>query len=515
MKMGKKVLFLLVMLSIAVGLFAAAVEESAVAEPVELKVMVFDRGNVAAENGTSGDNYWTQWINAEVLKATNIDVQYQLMPIGSYNDAINIQMASGDSPDIVFTYDKGLFNNLARQGGLADLGPIIDEYGPNLKSYLGDEILQYGQYKGEQLAVHAKMAFNGKLITWIRKDWLDALDLPIPSTTEEWYNALKMIKDSDPGNIGSDLIVYNLDAGPMANQDWQNENMHLCYSFVTEMTEEEEYSLSYLQMPGWKEGVRLMNTMYNDGLIDSEFALNNPLNDAIANGTVASFSHAWWYPWAANRIGILKEANPDAELIPIAPFQNYEGKYPKVLSPPTGMTIMVPKSSERVVEAVKFLDWMSIPENGKTIMYGFEGIHHELDENGLFSMTADTEGAIANPRLNNLDLSILYNGWTYEGDMAKVLKGLGNIAVEPVQRLASATLSVEDGYLEPVFSTPIDTLGTYKGTLDKIFQETMIKSIMASPADFDAAYAEGLDEYMNSGGTAVMEEKIAAYRAMQ
>ncbi|XID91512.1 hypothetical protein ACF3MZ_23810 [Paenibacillaceae bacterium WGS1546] len=55
------------------------------------------------------------------------------------------------------------------------------------------------------------------------------------------------------------------------------------------------------------------------------------------------------------------------------------GKTPKPKYTPNGMYILVPKTSERAEEVVKYLDWMSLPENIIRLQNGTEGETFEMD----------------------------------------------------------------------------------------------------------------------------------------
>ena len=58
-------------------------------------------------------------------------------------------MASNSAPDIVFTYDWNTLYNYYEGGGIADITDLVQEYGPNLTAFLGDN-LKYGKIDGKQ-----------------------------------------------------------------------------------------------------------------------------------------------------------------------------------------------------------------------------------------------------------------------------------------------------------------------------------------------------------------------------
>jgi putative aldouronate transport system substrate-binding protein len=96
-------------------------------EKVTLKVEVFDRGNSPA-GSTITDNYMTDFIQKNFGDPSNINMEFVPVPRSEEVEKLNVLMASGSNvPDIVFTYDPNTFNRYAKQGGLTDLGPLLNE----------------------------------------------------------------------------------------------------------------------------------------------------------------------------------------------------------------------------------------------------------------------------------------------------------------------------------------------------------------------------------------------------
>lgn len=524
----KKLAAVLLSFAVVAGVFAAGTEESgAAAEPAaELEVMIFDRGNVPAEYGSATENVWTQWINEQMLEAHNIDVSFAGVPRAQERDRLNTLMAAGDAPDIIFTYSMDLYYSYASQGGLTDLTDLVDDYGPNIVRLLGEESLEFGQVDGRQLMIPAKRNFQGIFVDWIRQDWLDAVGLPMPTTTEEWYNALVAIRDEDPGNAGDNFVGYWLDAnavrlGPLFRQNLMN-------SFVTEMTEEEWYTLPDLAKPGFKDGVRFLNRLYNEGLINQDFALattKDPFREAVANGYVASVTDTYWQLFGGDAVKTLVESNPDAFYTTGPIFRNFAGEYPRELYLPIDMILMVPSFSTSAVEAVKYLDWLSTPEANEFLWWGIEGEHHYVADEGyrvLLPVEVRRDDADM-PFLNNWDMSIVrrnsfYDWSTPEGmetGLAAAVHGLREQGrnAEADMRVIGQRTSLVDGFTPPFFGQPIEAEGRYGSVLIDKHMETIIRSVMADPAEFDAVYDAGLAEYMNAGGSEVIEEKEQVYQA--
>lgn len=510
----KKLLALLLAAVLTVGVAGCGGNDVGEAkETGELVVAVFDRGNVPEGEGPVDNNRWTQYINDTFGKENNIDVKFYAIPRLQEAEKLNVLMASKDAPDICFTYQTTVYHNFAKQNGLYDLTALIEEYGPNLKANFADS-MQYGLYEGKQLSIPAKVALRTALFTsYIRKDWLDKLGLEMPTTTEEFYEVMKQFKEKDPGNVGAENVVpFAMSAANFIDEDYQSNTDALLMSFVEPMTEEQYYTLPKLKYPGYKEGVRFLNKMYNEGLIDPDFALYNDfkaMDEKITSGKAGFYSYDTNKGLHSGGIyeALLKNV-PGSEIMPIDCFKNSEGKYAKRLSNPSAMYIFVPRFSKNAVSAVKYLNWMADYDVGMTLTCGNEGEHYRLEEGIPVNIDAEYN---KKTRYNITDYALLYNGAPYltkdnvDTQIEKLYPDFAEV------RKASTRLALTDVVEPPYFTAPVDAASKHKPSLDVKYKEAMIKSIVASPEEFDSVYDAMTAEYMASGGDAVLENKIQVY----
>ena len=273
----------------------ASSDAPATAEPSELRVEIFDRATQGGSDPTN--NFWTDFIKEKMLAQHNVSVTFESVPRSEEVNQLNVLMASGNAPDIVFTYTQSVAYNYYKQGGLADLTDVIEQYGPNIKGYLGEEVLSYGRFDDRQYMVPAKRISRAQGATYMRKDWLDALNLPVPTTHDEFFNALVAFKEKNPGNM-EQVIPY----GAASDVPWHF--APIVDSFIDpDITEEEKFVLGLdagnILYPGFKDGIRYLNKMYNAGLIDPQFPLYKdfaPTDDLISRGSVGAFNANYDYP---------------------------------------------------------------------------------------------------------------------------------------------------------------------------------------------------------------------------
>lgn len=483
---------------------------------VTLNVEVFDRSNAPQDGGTCDNNYMTNLINEKFGKPNNVTVKYVPVPRAQEVDKLSVLMAAGTPPDVCFTYDKNVYFNFAKSG-LTDLTDMVNK-SKNLKNF-EDSIAKEVLYDGKMMAVAAKRASTGSANAFIRTDWLEKLNIPVPKTTDEWYQAMKAFKEKNPGNVDN-VIPYGMFRFA-ANDSTYSSNL-LLNSFVN-ASDEELQTLPTIMLPGYKDGVKFINKLYNEGLIDKEFALEQ--NDTkfkanLASGKVGSFTYNFDYLYSKNFgeiLEALKKNVPDVKFEPIEVFKNSQGKYAKPAYPESGMYIMVPKASKVAQTAVDYLDWMSTVEAGKMLNFGVEGVHIKY-ENGI-PVTID-DAKVKKDRWNAGDLAIIYNGFAENKEQYyKIMENntslYGNNA-----KLAASSLKMSEkdsfrDYYYPLFDRPIDSVTKYSGNLTKLVTDSMAKCIMAKPADFEKVYSDMVSEYLKNGGQQMIDDKKEAYKAMK
>lgn len=485
-----------------------------------LKVEVFDRGNSPA-GSTITKNYLTTFVQDKFGTPNNINVQFVPVPRSEEVQKLNVLMASGsDVPDIVFTYDSGTFYRYAQQGGLTDLGELLDQYGPNLKKFLGEDTLAYGKYDGKQFAFPAKRSHLGKYSSFIRQDWLEKLNLPVPTTTDELYTTLKAFKEQDPGKTGGKVIPLGMSLAPSSYDPF-------IWSFIQPLTEEQSYTLTQqlgsadypTLLPGFKDALQFMNKLYNEGLMSADFSLDEDekkLNEDAAKGLVGFFSEDDMNPFYADgTYSTLMTNIPDAKLSAVDVFSNSEGKHAKPEYAPVGMYLMIPKSSKNAVEAVKYLDWMASDGNLFDMQNGVEGENYTL-ENGVPVMKTDATDEIKNRIYNFGDMAIISNGKQL-GDADKNVEAyvVGMPEANQEETRKALSISRTDTIKPVLFDRPIEAQAKYGTALQDKYKEIIVKTAMAKPDQFESTYEAAIKDYMANGGQAILDERTKAYEAMK
>jgi putative aldouronate transport system substrate-binding protein len=524
----KRIGLALVILMMTVAMaFGAGGSQPAPASTNQVTVEVFDRGSDGGRS-QAHNNAWTDWIKAKVKKDLGIDVTFQ--PVGRWSedtDIVNL-MASGSAPDLCYSYNVPMINNFRNQGGLLDISPYIDRYLPDMKKLLGADT----SVPGQDLIYRDKLP-DGKIYSvpnyvvnvpqtniFIRKDWLDKLGLALPKTTKEFHDALVAFRDRDPGNVGRNRVV------PFGqNSDVRWGLRPFIYAYFDLKTSEKDlwiYSVTDrpISIPGFKEGVRLINQWYNEGLIYKDFPLMTTADDfynQMKSGVVGAFAQNWDLPYRVDyNINVELAKNvPGAQFVPVDCIQAPDGKTRKYISDKAGLRIFIPSFSKNQIAALRYLNWLCIKENFNYLQIGEVGRNHTL-VNGVPRVQATPAGDrwIQNSS-NNIDYTMPMNGIELGNpDLNARVLALGYGSIPPETIVNAYNLSITNGRAFPVVSGVVTTKdGVYGQTLVEKANALLAQSIRAPTAQFDSVWDAGYRDWLASGGQEVIDERRAVYPA--
>jgi putative aldouronate transport system substrate-binding protein len=497
-------------------------------ETRQITVEVYDRDNDGGS--TPEDNFYTNYIKEGMLRDHNVEVTFVPVPRWTEVEQINNLLAAGTAPDICVTYDYPTVQTYANMGGVLDLSSyVVDNKDliPNLWNWLGTTNINWDKdpVKGTIWALESKLAVMNRINTFVREDWLKKLNLSEPTTLEEFEAMLKAFRDNADTLLGADadkMVPFSIsfDVG------WRAD--HLTSSFVpNDITDKDFYVYGFddrhLLLPGYKEGIRKLNQWYNDDLIWKDFALY-PAGDTTEDsmmkaGYVGAFMHNWDYPYRNGKDSIQANlqrlAGPEAGYIAVEPFKNEAGVYKKFLSGPIDRKIFFPATNDEPVASLMYLDWISDPVNRQYLQIGEEGITHETQADGSIKTIAATDDHIMNSP-NNIDYTITCNGLDF-GDPDITVKSI-----------AQGYAEIDSRYIEKAFAiSPHDgrigqnvNVGEIKAeegqgpALTAKRDALLDQAVVASLNDFDSVFDAGYEDYLASGGQAIIDERKTAWETI-
>ncbi len=488
-------------------------------ELTKIRVEIFDRGTDGGKTDPT-NNYWTDWIKANVLEAENIDVEFVAVSRWEETEMLNNLMASGTAPDVCYTYSGDLISLYRDQGGLTDLTPLLGKL-TDLDVLLGEDT----SLPGRRLIERNKVLETGLIHsiparrmnvaganTFIRKDWLDALGLPLPNTREEFHDALKAFKNNSD-KFGVDVIPITM----TPDVRWRAGN--LVDSFIDPSITPKDRWINtvierYYLLPGAKEGYRYLNQLYLEGLIDPEFYLYKDdvkNEELIKAGRIGAFIHNWDQAFrnSPSLLDGLRENVPNGEYVACDPFENAAGKKYKMKYNAAGLNVFVPANSKVADAAVRYMNWLAKPEVYGFLQFGEEGKNHKL-VNGI-PATIPADGPTIQNSVNNIDYTISMNG-IWLGDDETTAKALANgYTCEPQYIIDAMKCSMNDADAGLVVPVTLSAAGPYTEDLRVKGEEGACNAVRAPEGQFDAIWDAFIADWRASGADEIIAERAAKF----
>ncbi len=499
----------------------AEFENGRFTETRHIRVEIYDRGNDGGSDPTN--NKYTEYIKKGMLEDHNVEVEFVKVPRWTEVDDINNLLAAGTAPDICVTYSYPTIQTYADMGGVIDLSGYVNQYKdelPNLWNWLGDTNINWDRdpVTGKLWAIEAKLATSNRVVTFVRQDWLDKLNMKAPTTKQEFEDMLVAFRDNAATLLGADadkMIPYSVsyDVG------WRAAT--LIESFIDPAISDKEFYINgfddrKLTQNGTKEAVRLLNKWYNMGLMWDDFALygsGDTTEDSMMKaGYVGAFTHNWDYPFRNGEDSInanlQRQVGADAKFVAIDCFEDKNGGHTKFVPGPIDRKIFFPSTNTEPLASMLYLDWISAPEHIKYLQIGDEGVTHNVLEGGAIQTVAATGDAIMNSGMN-IDYTITCNGLNLgDAKLTSLSKAYTYAANEPAlvqqaDKIAGTDLRVGKN----VNVGAIEAEAGVGDTLSAKRDQTYDNAVVASPDQFDAVWDEYISDYLSAGGQDIMDER--------
>lgn len=423
---------------------------------------------------------------------------YDIIPeMGATSDKINLVLSSGQEYDMIFSGDRNLLANLIANKAVQDLTDPVNEYGPNLLKYIPANVWAMVTSEGRYWALpeEAEGILDNGII--IRTDWLDELGMEMPSTVDEFYAMLKAFKEKDPAGVGRDTVIPLSFAGMGSDLGFNG----FAQAFgigrnLSEFVEDDGKLLAGLTLPGGKEYVRFLNRLYTEGLLDADFPATNgqALQTKIGSGNLGAAYGSVWQ--TAGCQAVLKEI-PGSGFAYMPPTLGKNGE--RRISALGGIKefTIVPNSSKKADEVVKFCNAFLDERYYKTIILGEEGVHHKVVEGKYYPVF---------PAFNDLNKG----RWFYPVNAASLYLPLFAARAHKEERMGRQYDELNEfrdmSYIPPERFAPILAEQIeYGQKLTNFVNENIVKMVV------DTAELEKYDAFVNEWNARGGEALTAAY----
>lgn len=256
------------------------------------------------EGNTYEDNAYTRYLR-KMLNIQNESVHMEREE--RYDEYVNILVKDHTLPDVLVVSDRETLHELVENDLVADLTDVYKFCtSPRIKemydSY-GGELLEGGMFDGRLMAIPETVIDHGPCLLWLRKDWMEELDLAEPKTLEEAFTIIEEFKKNRMGTEPGEEPIGLLCDTSLVGTTSTNYSVEPVFdnfgAFPQRWIMDEYGGVVYGSVTGeTKEALGYLNQLYERGILDTDFALRaqNNLRDIVVEGKCGAFFGLWWTP---------------------------------------------------------------------------------------------------------------------------------------------------------------------------------------------------------------------------
>lgn len=340
--------------------FARAEEDGPLtpyADTVVVQMMMSDDPNVPFFNGETQDENVVEKFFRDYL---NIDFQAKwLIDSTKYSEQLNLAINANTLPDM-FVASKGQVANMAEFGQIADLTDVYERYisdsAREVLEFQNGVAFQPVTINGRIWALPLPNDFSDEItVMYIRKDWMEALNLEAPKTLADLVDMAIAFATQDPdGNGVDDTFGIATDAGLNYIAELIG---HPLGAYRGIWMSKEDGVLEYANIKDeYKEMLRIVNRLYHAGGIDKEFAvkdINSMAND-IAQGKCGIYPGSFWAIYWMLNMSMGNQIEAEWQAYPI--IARADGSYQPRALDTTYRFLVVRNGYEHPEAAVKALN---------------------------------------------------------------------------------------------------------------------------------------------------------------
>lgn len=355
-------------------------------DKLTLKMLTTEWGGVSVGNDMP--------VYQELEKRTNVHLEFTLLPLTNpaQNEKFNLIMASGDLPDLIGFGTADLILKYGKEGAIIPLQDLIKQYAPDITKALNNPLpndkLPYKMNNWAEITAADGNIYNIPLISSqnaigavyaIRTDWLEGLNMKIPTTSTELYDVLKAFKEKDPNkNQKQDEIPFMSAAGGKTSTI-----LPVINAFDAHMSfylDSKDNKIKYGPVEdSYKAGLTYMNKLYKEGLIEQDYlTATRDQWTARAQGNIGGMMFCWPSSGIGASTAGLQKLDPKFKFEAFAPLKSTSGKQYKDTATAgryLNYRSSITKANKHPVETVKYLNYCFTDEGTTLASFGVENLH--------------------------------------------------------------------------------------------------------------------------------------------
>lgn len=240
--------------------------------PLEKKEITMFMGDAGIRTPESADRSNNRWVSI-VEQYANVDLKIEVPGYADFKTKYDLLLASGKLPDIVHNWYPVESETAAMKGAFIDLKPYYDK-SPAIQKIITPEMMELAKAKDGKyyrLPMPETNAPMGEGLM-VRYDLLQKYNNgKWPDSVEGWVDAFRNVKKGNPDAIpisnsvsgtqiirGAGSVIYGLYG--VRPYEFRIQNGKVISNFET---------------PEFREATTIMRQLFNEGIVDKEFATNN------------------------------------------------------------------------------------------------------------------------------------------------------------------------------------------------------------------------------------------------
>lgn len=468
----------------------------------------------------------------------NVRIKITGAPWEGWRDRLSTQIGANQAPDLFFYLpNEKAYSEYVRKQQIQPLDGYIEKANAtNLKSMFASNQLKDATFGGLHYFVPNIFAPSNHAI-YVRKDWMkkwiDArgyTNKTQPETLSEFADMLKYFTENDPDGSETETVgmTASQEVGWFDNlasfgisPNWTNENGEYVWNATTD---------------GYKNMTNYFADLYNKGYIRQEFFTQTDAekeedfingragvmisnNNAMVDSIISRMSK-----------GVLAGKNPEDYIDVIMPPSSDDGKLQGKYAAYDGYWggFNISNTAREPMRLVRILDYMMSEEGQMLRLYGIEGVHYELNDEGvvvpnLTERRQEGQNRFMTPNPDTLDPSGKYSIGTYfsenkffvdENNDLQIIRDTSTTLYRSIVEKANTFIDEKPlNYGNPRYIIDFDS--TYYNNLSKLVDDTQIMFIMtvSGQQKYDEAFADfqsrlKADKYDNLKKTVNEKAKI-------
>lgn len=324
-------------------------------------------------------------INAGILEeVTGYKVEYSMLPSENADEKLLMEASSGVYDAINVSPNQ--FRTLVDQGACLALDDLLEAYGKDMLAGNKDAIWDaLRAADGHIYGVPYMYPHSHEIATFMvcRKDLMTAAGITaMPTTVDELYEDLKTLK----AFYGNEYILFSgpFVAASEGSLQWMiPTNIACAFGIYNDWMVDDQGKVYYItEAPGFQAMIEYFQKLYNEGLIDPDWAVNNEstLKEKFSSGKTIICAANRALPDFCSAALIENVGIEWDDLDYIGALKGADGTCKYMSTENLNHVTVIPKTSENAADVI---NWLNIRvQNQLYITIGKEGVHFNYDAKG-------------------------------------------------------------------------------------------------------------------------------------